>query len=112
MVEAPRVFLSAFRSSLSFRVFFAAEHCAFSLFPFFSSFLRRLEVIPERYRDMISPQPHFMASFLDPRTGHVWPSAVFGVPGFADPDASDGRRGFRGGVTKGRGPPKGGGGSR
>jgi len=50
------------------------------------------KVIPERYRDMISPQPHFMASFLDPRTGHVWPSAVFGVPGFADPDASDGRR--------------------
>lgn len=42
------------------------------------------KVIPESYQDMISPQPHFMASFLG-EDGRVWPSAFFAPPGFALP---------------------------
>ena len=42
------------------------------------------KAIPESYQDMISPQPHFMASFLA-EDGRVWPSAFFAAPGFAVP---------------------------
>ena len=49
------------------------------------------KVIPESYRDMVGPQPHFMVSFFDPESATSWSSLVFGRPGFADCDTSDGR---------------------
>jgi len=48
------------------------------------------KVIPESYRDMVGPQPHFMVSFFDPDANACWSSLVFARPGFADCETSDG----------------------
>ena len=48
------------------------------------------KVIPESYRDMVGPQPHFMVSFFDPETNASWSSLVFAHPGFADCETSNG----------------------
>jgi len=50
------------------------------------------ETIPISYRDMVGPQPHFMANFFDPETNRTWASLVFGQPGFADCNTSNGTR--------------------
>eukprot|EP00438_Fugacium_kawagutii_P025222 Skav235375 [mRNA] locus=scaffold6992:46428:48257:- [translate_table: standard] len=46
--------------------------------------------IPVSYRDMVGPQPQFMASFFDPETANIWASMIFAEPGFADCDTSNG----------------------
>ena len=48
------------------------------------------KVIPESWRDMVGPQPHFMVSFFDPDTNASWSSLIFARPGFADCETSDG----------------------
>mmetsp|Transcript_6467 Transcript_6467/g.14894 ORF Transcript_6467/g.14894 Transcript_6467/m.14894 type:complete len:616 (-) Transcript_6467:287-2134(-) len=50
------------------------------------------KTIPVSYRDMVGPQPHFMANFFDPETNRTWASLVFGQPGFADCNTSNGTR--------------------
>ncbi|CAK8994649.1 unnamed protein product [Durusdinium trenchii] len=48
------------------------------------------KVIPSSYRDMVGPQPQFMASFFDPETKALWASVIFAAPGFADCETSEG----------------------
>eukprot|EP00127_Corallochytrium_limacisporum_P004611 Clim_evm25s169 gene=Clim_evmTU25s169 len=50
------------------------------------------KLIPGPFMDMVDRQPHFMVCFWDAEHELLWPSALFGVPGFADPYASKGKR--------------------